>query len=96
MPFIGLNQTNLNEASPLFSVYPNPVDQMLYVDITLSNQQSGFLSLHNVTGQLLQSTSLNSAQIHRQLFDLRDYAAGMYFVQLHTDGRIFSQKIIKK
>ena len=96
LPFIGLNQTNLNEASPLFSVYPNPVDQMLYVDITLSNQQSGFLSLHNVTGQLLQSTSLNSAQIHRQLFDLRDYAAGMYFVQLHTDGRIFSQKIIKK
>jgi hypothetical protein len=96
LPFIGLHQQNLYQSNTAFTVYPNPANQLLNIDIVLDSRKTVFLSLHSATGQFIESRTLNQAQKYQHSFDISSLSSGMYFVQMRVDDRVFTQKVVKQ
>lgn len=71
------------------SVYPNPAENVLYVDST-DNIQS--VKVYNTTGSIVLSVnSLNGNSI-----DVSGLPSGMYVVRVQTEGNNYTQKVFKK
>lgn len=68
-------------------LYPNPVEDVLYLQgISKAN-----VAVYNVAGQQVLSKAVTNGQLN-----VNSLAKGVYIVKIETDGRISSQKIIKK
>ncbi len=96
LPFVGLGQNTLADHHPVFRVFPNPADHIVFIDLAFANEQSVLLELYNSTGQLIDYLISNQVLQDRFSFDLNDYAAGMYFVKLRTGSDIYVEKVVKK
>lgn len=73
----------------LFSVYPNPVQDMLNVNCKDIDQ----VSLFNTVGQKIES--LNTEGRDNVQIDLSGLPSGMYILQANRQGRTLSRKIVK-
>ncbi len=71
------------------SVYPNPAQDVVYVDTPLDLKSTVFLS--DFSGRVLQ-TKAASGQLK---MDISTLSSGMYIVSIESNGSIFSKKIIK-
>lgn len=96
LPFIGLQQTTLDQQSLQFDIYPNPVEQLLQIDLQFSKQQAAQLTMHNATGQIIRSFALGTLSEYHQQVDMRDFAQGVYFVKLQTEEQVVTRKLIKR
>ncbi len=83
--------TGLNEvATSSVKCYPNQVIDKLNVKAETEIQQ---LIIHNLLGLSIKSVTINSTS---KSIDLRDVAAGNYFVSvLLANGQLFTQKFVK-
>jgi hypothetical protein len=79
----------LSEAS--VCIYPNPTSGDVTLDLSGLNART--VELFSMSGQLL-NTVVPTDEILRM--SLSQYAAGIYFVRIHTDSGITTQKIVKK
>ena len=77
------------------NVYPNPLNSVLYVDISESNLQKIELSLFNLEGKMVFNKTLNysSEPVPASMHYLSD---GMYILRIKTDQKIYQAKIIKR
>jgi alpha-tubulin suppressor-like RCC1 family protein len=75
--------------SNVFSVYPNPVKDILHVQY-YSLQASDKISIIDVTGKKIQEQNGNSSVVNVQ--NLR---AGIYILQIISASKTYQQKIIK-
>jgi hypothetical protein len=73
-------------------VYPNPVSEVLNIDVDSSNLNSK-VNLYSITGQLLQSFSINETE---NTIDVAGLAPGIYFLEIKSDLGTERQKFIKK
>ena len=73
----------------LFSVYPNPVQDMLNVDCKDIEQ----VSLFNTVGQKIES--FNTEDRDNVQIDLSGLPSGLYILQANRQGRTLSRKIVK-
>lgn len=73
-----------------FSVYPNPTNDFL--NITSSDGKIFSVNIFNTLGEKVYS--LNNLQ-HLQ-FNIHNYPSGLYFVQINTDNKFLTKKIIKQ
>jgi len=68
-------------------LYPNPVEDVLYLQgISKAN-----VAIYNAAGQEVLSRAVTNGQLN-----VNSLAKGIYIVKIETDGRISSQKIVKK
>lgn len=74
-----------------FSVYPNPITDVLNIVFT-SEHQASTAVLHNSAGQVLLSQSLNS--INNQL-DMSKLPKGMYFLTVSNEHNSYTRKLVK-
>lgn len=79
-------------------LYPSPTDNMVQLEFDVLKNQNITLKIVDIQGkqlyqELLKSnTGLNTIQIN-----LRDYANGVYFIQLNTDGNnLYYGKVLKQ
>lgn len=93
----GYNDIFIHKMSPLSTgitehdinvtaVYPNPVNQILNIDLTTE----AAVAVYSLTGVLMDQ--LTTKQNHR--IDVSDYPAGMYFIYLSGDGNPIAVKKI--
>ena len=82
------NQSKTNE---LF-VYPNPiVDNELTI---VSKDKILYYEIHNLSGiKLLQQSVDNSAM--KAKIDMKDLPPGIYILKIKTNGKIYSEKLVK-
>lgn len=80
--------------NPSIKIYPNPVVDLVYVDIP-NNTKNVTATLYNITGKQVISQKIDTT---RQTINLSHLANGMYLVQLHfkETNTIKSFKLIKK
>ncbi|MEM8886969.1 MAG: T9SS type A sorting domain-containing protein [Bacteroidota bacterium] len=77
-----------------FRFYPNPVHDVLIVDLREMPSMkpgSSFLSLYNAAGELIFRQKVEKAVFQKSLSSL---AKGMYLLELQTDRKIYSEKIL--
>jgi hypothetical protein len=70
----------------LIEVYPNPTTGLL----TVKNLNPSEIKIFDNTGRLLNSFSNTNS------FDISDYSAGIYFIQIQTKTEVIFEKLIKK
>lgn len=81
-----------NHAENTLSMYPNPVDEVLYIS---STSEIKGLAIHSITGQLVKEINLNtSGNVTVSTADLK---SGVYLVTMETmDGTRTTQKLMKR
>ena len=72
--------------SNLIKIYPNPLTNTKQLTITSQNQINN-VSFYNVLGKEILKTTNN-------IIDLSNKKAGLYYIVIKTDYRIFTEKII--
>ena len=78
---------------PGFVITPNPTDGNSY--ILLKSGSSAILEVTSVNGNILFRSD-EKITGNKIILNLENYPAGLYFVRLIQDGRIYTQKIIKQ
>ena len=77
-----------NQLKESISIYPNPVSDILRIQI-LNQIQLKKIQIYNVIGELLKEEKIyNTVQIS-------DLSTGIFFVKIETDIGIFNTKIVK-
>ncbi|WP_046745946.1 S8 family serine peptidase [Kordia zhangzhouensis] len=81
-----------NGTEEKITLFPNPAKTTLHVKIPATIQQAK-ITLINVLGRTVQSFQSTSPL---QLIDVSKLATGMYLLQIETDNKIITKKLIKQ
>lgn len=83
-----INATGVEESSINLNIYPNPTNNILYIEADEINK----VRISDIVGQVLfeKNTHDNNVQI-----DMSNYATGQYFIQVHVSNGVATRKIIK-
>ncbi len=73
-----------------FSVYPNPVSNLLYITTPVSNYS---ILIYNLQGQLISKYLLQSGS---QTIDYNSYARGIYIMKIISENASKTFKIVKE
>ena len=81
-------------SSDLLSVYPNPVTDILTLDIGKNpHGTNSMIYIHNTLGQLVLKEKITG---NSHSIDLSDVPTGLYYVTLSTDHEEIVKKVVKK
>ncbi len=91
-PYFGLPLSiDENHAESFASVYPNPVSELLTLQINTTKFSKQEVSLMDATGRTAAQFNMNASV---QSFDVSGFAKGMYAVRLTIDQKTIIKKII--
>jgi hypothetical protein len=74
-----------------FSIFPNPTQDILQVNTSYTNEYDW--SIVDITGNVVQ---LQKSQFGNTVIDLGTVAAGVYILQLESDGQQISKRLIRQ
>ncbi len=80
-------------ASPSFTLYPNPIKDIFYVDIE-STSELVELTVLDVQGRILQQQQTKGQQ--RLAISLAAQPAGVYFLRLKQGDQVWQEKLLKQ
>ena len=84
------------DSGPWTEISPNPVSDALGLKIVEAKGQSVKVSLLDASGRtLLQRSFVPETNQHREEFNVRELANGMYFLRVHTADKQETLKVIK-
>ena len=78
-------------------MYPNPANTKAYYEMELSSDETGFVQLYDLLGNIVASQKLNAGQ-NKAVFDLTELASGLYVykVIINNEFRTSNKLIITK
>lgn len=87
---------NLNSSNTEFFIYPNPATNNFTIEFNLIDNKNVSIELKNILGQTIKeiSTSLSPGKNSIEI-DLSDLPKGVYFVQLQSNSKLYSKKVIR-
>jgi PKD repeat protein len=77
------------------TIYPNPVEEMLYVIDSKLHGTAASISIYNVLGEKIMDASLSDGIEYWGKADVSILPAGLYFIELGTEDKIYRTKFIK-
>ncbi|PCH92534.1 MAG: hypothetical protein COB85_08045, partial [Bacteroidetes bacterium] len=75
-------------------VYPNPADNFISIEVSLSDISAGEIQLYNVHGEMIYRQSVGYGQNSTYVIDLSEYSNGIYFIKLETQHISIVKKVI--
>ena len=81
---------SISELSNNFQVYPNPVDDVLYID---TKENITEINVYNIIGVKMPISNSQQSTVN---IDMSGYNSGVYFVEIKTDKENSIIRIIKK
>lgn len=89
------SSTNINEAKSNMnvSIFPNPTNGELFINIDVINPQDITLSIINTLGQTIKEIRQTQCSGGIIKIDLSDQSTGVYFVSLKSKAGSFSKRI---
>ena len=78
--------TNINTAGTNYLIYPNPTTDYVYLSGINGDSKA---TVYDITGKLLLSTS-------KKKIDLSSYQNGLYIVNISSNNKSITQRIIKE
>jgi hypothetical protein len=92
----GVEDTPVPEVAVLGDVAPNPFSNEVSVNLSLVKPTKVDAKVYNVNGELVQTIHSGSmdAGDHQLVFDGRNAAAGVYFMQVDAGGQTMSARMV--
>ena len=89
---------DLTEAINTINIYPNPIHTRVSIDLQLRESlKGGTIRLVNVLGQQLAVQPLTDGIQEQYIeFDMTAYEAGLYIIQLQSENKVSSWKVLKQ
>jgi hypothetical protein len=89
-PLVGINDLTANDAA--IKIYPNPANTTTTIDLTAFTGHSVNMELYDVLGRKVKSnTNIRSNQF---ILNRDNLPSGIYFMNIISEGKVFSKKII--
>lgn len=79
----------------VFNVFPNPVTNTLNLQANWGYTTNARLSVVAADGRIMFRQTINAANQAQIEINTTDFAAGVYFVQIHTDKEVLTRRIVK-
>lgn len=79
------------EDDDLFKLYPNPVSDIITLDVQLGNSIESTVNIYNINGQLIRSKTLNQNQ---NQINVADLSKGLYTLVLVSGEHLVVKKFI--
>jgi hypothetical protein len=97
--FVEFTFTGIADVEDLYevSLYPNPTNGIVSIDITFNKSVDAEFELTDATGRVVSTSHTyfnTSALIHN--FDLSDLGNGLYFVRVSTEDGVLVRQVIKQ
>lgn len=77
----------------ILRLYPNPAKGRVQLQFAQATNGSAKIELSDVNGLLLKQQALNLNQNNAEL-NIADLPAGVYFMQVTTDNKVYTQKLV--
>jgi len=78
------------------SMYPNPASESVSVEIDNTSRNNATVSISDISGKILaqkEATAKNNSMVVR--FDIKDYPAGVYLVNVQSGTQVKTMKLTK-
>lgn len=85
------SNSQIEEASIAFDIFPNPANAMVNIEST-SNELIKEINVNNINGQLMKTVS--DIDVMNYKLDVSDLSGGIYFLEIRTENNAFAQKLI--
>jgi len=90
---IGINSTGIGD---LISIYPNPTEDFITVEISDEVPENSFLEIIDAKGALVQKYRIKELQMGRdRSFKLNLGSEGLYYLRIYHNDQIYSAKVIR-
>jgi len=92
------NISDINSSVSTFIIYPNPVTDVVTLDITTSRQSKNIsYKVINMKGQVIINKVIRTmSNRYLESINISSLANGQYTIELSVDGSVLSQRIIKQ
>jgi len=88
---------NINNNQATIKIYPNPADDIVYIQAANINTDKVKISITDVTGKSLEEKEYRPANNELNTdFNVRTFPPGIYIVQFKTDTEQYNYKLIKR
>jgi hypothetical protein len=78
----------------LTNVYPNPTTSWVNVVIpNYTSKTTGAIAVLDINGKVLESAPIDNAEVQ---INLEDYASGIYFIKVNSNGAAHTEKVFKR
>ncbi|MFN5183025.1 MAG: peptide-N-glycosidase F-related protein [Bacteroidota bacterium] len=94
---IGLNvgtQEFIYNERDVMNVYPNPANDLVYIDINLLHSEDGTIEIKDMLGKTVFIHTFKSSSTASLEADLSTYSKGMYYVTLKTKDKRITRKLM--
>ena len=86
-------ETGISDANaPSINVYPNPTSGQITIE-SEAVQNNVYVEIHNMEGVTVLSTRLNTP---RPTINLNTLPAGIYYLQIESEGNVWIRKVVKE
>jgi hypothetical protein len=86
---------NIN-AENILSVYPNPSNGLFNVNFNLPTNELVTISVYDMVGNQVEEVVNGTMQNGTYTIDMSQSAAGVYFVRMTVNGKVFTKKVAIK
>lgn len=94
---LGVNDNQAVNPMTNVRVYPNPVQDVLNIEVNASQSSEMNIAVYNITGQKVMETSANiSAGINNPSINVSNLNSGIYFVTVKANGFENTMKFVVK
>ena len=76
------------------SVYPNPTNGILNLDMIKVTPSEYQIKITNILGEIIYVSSENISGIYNDVIDLSSYSKGTYVIQIKNKESVFTDKIV--
>jgi hypothetical protein len=91
---VGINNHSLDNKD--ISVYPNPVGNLINLNLDSEIEGDLFVQIQNLNGQILSSSKFNDIKDGQTLkISTSDFASGLYIVSIKSSEFSIHRKILK-
>jgi hypothetical protein len=76
------------------SVYPNPTEGLIYIDVQLNNQANGIVQIYDMLGKMVRQFKVTDLDDNIFTTDMSTFTNGIYFITLQAGSETISKKVI--
>ncbi len=90
-----INEVEKITKENLIRVYPNPVVDLLHINLSQSDVQSGKLTVRSIDGKMIYASHVSLSENNLSI-NVSDWAKGVYVVFFESGDRRQIEKVIKQ
>ncbi len=96
--YSGVVEVRLKKEIEIYAnVYPVPSQDFIQLEYQLFGALWGEIKIINQLGQVIYSSGINAENTLQNIeLDIRDWEAGVYYIQIYTEQKTITRKIIKE